>query len=316
VEARAPPDARALSGTRLYTHPACLRHEPGPGHPESPARLAAVLDALEQAAPALERHLAPRASREQLARVHASALLNDILDRPVAGLRQLDADTAMSAGSAEAALRAAGAACAAVQAVLTGACRRAFCAVRPPGHHATASQAMGFCLFNSVAAAAAEALAVHGLERVAIVDFDVHHGNGTQDIFAAEPRVQYLSSHQWPLYPGTGARSEQGVGNIHNLPLPAGCGPDAFRHAWETELLPALRAFRPQLLLVSAGFDAHRLDPLAGLQLDAADFGWLTRELVAIAEAHAGGRVVSLLEGGYSLEALRACALEHAEALA
>lgn len=305
-----------MSAVRLYTHPACLRHEPGPGHPEAPARLAAVLQALEAARlPGLDWHQAPLASRAQLARVHADNLLWSILDQPVQGHRRLDADTVVSPDSAEAACRAAGAVCAAVAAVVAGEARRAFCAVRPPGHHATASTAMGFCLFNSVAVAAMEALEVHGLERVSIVDFDVHHGNGTQDIFAAEPRVQYLSSHQWPLYPGTGSAEEQGTGNLLNLPLAPGSGSGAFRDGWSNTLLPALRAFRPQLLLVSAGFDAHRLDPLAGLELEAGDFAWLTGELVAIADEHAGGRLVSALEGGYSLEALRVCSVAHVQAL-
>ena len=221
----------------------------------------------------------------------------------------------MSDESAEAALRAAGAAVAAVDAVMAGDAKRAFCAVRPPGHHATHDTAMGFCLFNSVAIAAAHALEVHGLERVSIADFDVHHGNGTQDIFVADPRVQYLSSHQSPLYPGTGAASEHGVGNIHNLPLPPRAGSTAFRAAWSDVLLPAIDAFRPQLLFVSAGFDAHRLDPLAQIDAEAGDFGWLTSELRALAERHAEGRLVSLLEGGYSMQALRECSVAHVAAL-
>jgi acetoin utilization deacetylase AcuC-like enzyme len=212
-------------------------------------------------------------------------------------------------------MRAAGAAVAAVDAVMAGETIRAFCAVRPPGHHATRDVAMGFCLFNSVAVAAAHAIAAHGLERVAIADFDVHHGNGSQDIFAGDPRVQYLSSHQSPLYPGTGAASERGVGNIHNAPLPPHAGGDALCRAWSDALLPAMDAFRPQLVLVSAGFDAHRLDPLAQLDAEAADFGWLTERLRAVADRHAGGRLVSLLEGGYSMQALRECSVAHVAAL-
>jgi acetoin utilization deacetylase AcuC-like enzyme len=192
---------------------------------------------------------------------------------------------------------------------------RAFCAVRPPGHHATPDVAMGFCLFNSVAVAAAHAIAVHGIERVSIADFDVHHGNGTQDIFANDARVQYLSSHQSPLYPGTGAASEHGVGNIHNVPLPARAGGAAFRAAWSDVLLPAIDAFRPQLLLVSAGFDAHRLDPLAQLDAEAEDFGWITARLCELADRHAQGRLVSLLEGGYSMDALRSSSVAHMQAL-
>jgi acetoin utilization deacetylase AcuC-like enzyme len=299
----------------LFTHPSCLAHDTGAGHAESPPRLVAVLDALRMEFPALAWHGAPAALRPQLARVHHLSQIASVLDEPVQGIRWLDPDTAMSGGSAQAALHAVGAGIAAVDAVMTGPARRAFCAVRPPGHHATADIAMGFCLFNSIAVAAAHAIAVHGLERVAIADFDVHHGNGTQDIFAADPRVQYLSSHQVPLYPGTGAADEHGVGNIHNAPLPPRSGSAAFRAAWSGHLLPALDAFRPQLVLISAGFDAHRLDPLAQLEVEAADFGWITTQLRALADRHASGRLVSMLEGGYSMEALRACSVAHVGAL-
>jgi acetoin utilization deacetylase AcuC-like enzyme len=212
-------------------------------------------------------------------------------------------------------LRAAGAACAAVDAVVAGDVRRAFCAVRPPGHHATAASAMGFCLFNNVAVAAAHAIAAHGLERVAIVDFDVHHGNGTQDIFCGDARVVYASTHQWPLYPGTGASEERGVGNIVNAPLRPGAGSIEFRDACIRTVLPAIDAFAPQLLIVSAGFDAHRQDPLASLELETDDYAWITRRLVDLAERHAGGRLVSSLEGGYDLGALRACSAAHVAAL-
>jgi len=210
----------------VYTHPSCLAHDPGPGHPESPSRLAAVLEALEDPRfTKLARNEAPRATREQIARVHAQSLISEVLDESdTTGWRRLDPDTVMSPASAEAALRAAGGVCAAVDAVVAGEARRAFCAVRPPGHHATPDTAMGFCLFNSIAIGAAHAIAVHGLSRVAIVDFDVHHGNGTQDIFWSDPRVLYASSHQFPLYPGTGARDETGAGNIVNAPLPPGAG--------------------------------------------------------------------------------------------
>ena len=295
----------------LYTHPACLAHDPGRGHPECPERLIAVIEALRLAYPQLQWHEPPVALRSQLARVHTDALIANVLDTPIHGLRRLDADTAMSAQSPEAALRAAGAALAAVDAVIAGQAQRAFCATRPPGHHATADTAMGFCLFNNVAVAAAHALEQHGLSRVAIADFDVHHGNGTQDIFAADPRVLYLSSHQSPLYPGTGAAAEHGVGNLVNAPLPPRSGSAAFRAAWTERLLPAVDAFRPELLLVSAGFDAHRLDPLADLNLEADDYAWITRALCALADRHAQGRVVSLLEGGYSLSALRECSVTH-----
>jgi acetoin utilization deacetylase AcuC-like enzyme len=299
---------------RVYTHADCLRHDPGAGHAERPERLAVVVAALRAQA-GLDWAEAPEATRAQLARVHAPALIAQVLDSEIPGSLRLDPDTVMSPDSPRAALLAAGAAVAAVDAVLGGEAAQAFCAVRPPGHHATADTAMGFCLFNAVAVAAAHALAAHGLERVAILDFDVHHGNGSQDIFAADPRVLYLSSHQSPLYPGTGAASEHGVGNVVNVPLPPDAGGEALRAAWREQLLPAARAFAPQLVLVSAGFDAHRLDPLAQLQAEADDYRWLGREIAALARACASGRVVSLLEGGYSLEALRDCSVAYLEGL-
>jgi len=300
----------------LYTHPSCLRHSAGPGHPESPARLQAVLEALDHDRFAmLDRIDAPRASLEQLARVHDATLIDLVLSvAPVEGYAQLDADTAMSPDSLEAALRAAGAVCAAVDALLDSSATRAFCAVRPPGHHATRDTPMGFCLFNNVAVGAAHALA-RGLDRVAIVDFDVHHGNGTQDIFWREPRVLYASTHQSPLYPGTGAEDETGVGNIVNAPLPAASSSFAFREACREIVLPAVERFRPQLVMISAGFDAHYLDPLANLNLGAPDYEWITRELVDIARKSAQGRVISSLEGGYSLTALRQSTAAHVAAL-
>jgi acetoin utilization deacetylase AcuC-like enzyme len=300
----------------LYTHPACLAHDPGKGHPESPARLRAVLDALDDPRFAgLVRRDAPRATRAQLVRVHAESLIATVFAAaPSAGHAQLDADTAMSPDSLEAALRAAGAACAAVDALIDREDTRAFCAVRPPGHHATRDTAMGFCLFNSIAIGATQALA-RGIERVAIVDFDVHHGNGTQDIFWNEPRVLYASTHQSPLYPGTGARTETGVGNIVNAPLPPGAGSAEFRSAFAAAIAPALRDFRPQLVMISAGFDAHRLDPLASLEFSADDYAWVTRELAQIARTHAQDRIVSSLEGGYSLTALRESTAAHVAAL-
>ena len=300
----------------LYTHPACLAHDPGIGHPESPARLRTVLDALDDPSFAgLVRREAPRATRAQLARVHAESLIDAVFAAaPSIGHAQLDADTAMSPDSLEAALRAAGAVCAAVDALIDGEDTRAFCAVRPPGHHATRDTAMGFCLFNNVAAGAAQAL-TRGLVRAAIVDFDVHHGNGTQDIFWNEPRVLYASTHQSPLYPGTGARTETGVGNIVNAPLPPGAGSAEFRSAFAQIVLPRLHDFRPQLVLISAGFDAHRLDPLASLEFSADDYAWVTRELAQIARTHAQDRIVSSLEGGYSLTALRESTAAHVAAL-
>lgn len=303
---------------RLYTHPACLTHRPGDGNPESPARLEAVIDAITTACPELPWQHPAAATRAQLLRVHHPALVAQVLDTPFAdptATIHIDADTVLGAGSAEAAVHAAGAGIAAVDAVIAGPVHRAFCAVRPPGHHATAGEAMGFCLFNNIAVAAAHALHTHRLTRVAIVDFDVHHGNGSESIFAADAGVLYLSTHQSPLFPGTGAASDTGIGNVLNRPLPPHAGSDAFRAAWADALLPALAAFRPQLVLVSAGFDGHRDDPLANLALDAADFDWLTAELMAIAKRHADGRLVSMLEGGYDLAALRECSLAHINAL-
>ncbi len=302
----------------VYTHPICLDHEPGPGHPESPSRLSAVLRALDDpACTNTERIEAPLATREQLVRVHTPAMIEALFAAsPAYGQVSLDADTAMSAHSLTAALRAAGAACAAIDAVLGDSQRRAFCAVRPPGHHATHDTPMGFCLFNNIAVAAAHALATHAIERIAIIDFDVHHGNGTADIFANDARVMYASTHQSPLYPGTGGVSQRGVGNLVHVPLAAGAGSPEFREAFVTRILPELDRFAPQLVLVSAGFDAHRLDPLANLNLDAEDYAWVTTELVAIADRHAGGRLVSTLEGGYSLTALHESTIAHINALA
>jgi acetoin utilization deacetylase AcuC-like enzyme len=302
---------------RLYTHSDCLRHDPGPGHAEQPARLRAVLQALDQDRfAALDRVEAPRATREQLLRVHDAAHIDRILNsEPETGLRRLDEDTLMSPGSREAGLRAAGAVVAAVDHVMGGDQRRAFCAVRPPGHHATRDQAMGFCLFNSIAAGAAHALKQHGLKRVAIADFDVHHGNGTQAIFESDPRVMFVSSHQSPLYPGTGREDEHGVGNILNGTLSPGSSSQEFRELWSNLLLPRLHAFKPQLVLVSAGFDAHRNDPLADIRLGHEDYAWITGQLLALANMHVAGRLVSSLEGGYDLAALSASAAAHVDAL-
>lgn len=302
---------------QLYTHAVCLQHDPGPGHAESPARLRAVLKALDQDRFAvIDRVEAPRATREQLLRVHTADHVDRILSiTPADETVRLDEDTLMSSASAQAGLHAAGALVAAVDAVMKGSANRAFCAVRPPGHHATSDTAMGFCLFNNVAVAAAHALAAHGLKRVAIADFDVHHGNGTQDIFEREPRVLFLSSHQSPLYPGTGRAEEKGVGNIINAPLSAGDGSYEFRELWDGVLLPRLHAFKPQLLLISAGFDAHRNDPLADIRLQTEDYAWITERLVDVARTHADGRVVSTLEGGYDLTALAASASAHVAAL-
>lgn len=292
--------------TALFTHAACLAHDPGPQHPESPARLRAVLAALD--APAfvgLLRFEAPLATEEQITRVHPPELIHALLGAlPERGYAQIDGDTILSPGSGEAALRAAGALCAAVDAVLSGEATNAFCAVRPPGHHAEPNQPMGFCLFNNVAIGAAHARAVHGLRRIAVVDFDVHHGNGTQAAFESDADLFFASSHQSPLYPGTGRESETGVGNIFNAPLPPGADGRHFRKVWSERLLPALRAFRPEFVLISAGFDAHEDDPLANLALTEDDYAWITREILSVADDCCSGRVVSTLEGGYDLDAL------------
>ena len=299
----------------IYTHPACLLHDTGPEHPECPARLQVVLEALREHHGDLDWREAPRAKLGDLHRVHTHELIDAVMDNHFTGHRMLDPDTVACPDSRTAALRAAGAGIAAVDAVMNGEAETAFCAVRPPGHHATPNTAMGFCLLNNVAVAAAHALERHGLERVAVVDFDVHHGNGTQDIFRGEPRVAYVSSHEAGIYPNSGSPHDRGVGNLRNALLPPGTGGFRFQNVWADELLPWLDDFRPQLLLVSAGFDAHLHDPLADLMLDAGDFAWLTRELRRIARRHAGGRLVSMLEGGYDLEALRECSVAHVGAL-
>ena len=307
--------------TLLYMHPSSLEHDTGPGHPESPARIRAIMTILEReerkgALVGIERREPPRATRAQLERVHTGRYIDGVLSaEPASGHVRLDPDTVMSPGSGEAALRAAGAAVAAVAALVGGEADNAFCALRPPGHHAEAERAMGFCLFNNVAVGARQALDVHGLGSVSIFDFDVHHGNGTQHSFEREPRVQYLSTHQWPLYPGTGAREETGVGNIVNRPLPAGTGSREWRRVVEADILPAIDAFEPALIMVSAGFDAHRADPLAMLELVEDDYGWVTAHLVELARKHSGGRVVSVLEGGYDISALANSALMHLNAL-
>ena len=304
--------------TLLYTHAACLEHDPGQYHPECPARLEAVLSALS--APefaALDRREAPQAALDDLLRVHPRQFVERLLAAvPQAGHVGVDADTVMSPQSGEAALRAAGAVAAAVDAVVAGEAANAFCAVRPPGHHAEPNRAMGFCLFNNIAVGALRAREVHGLARVAVIDFDVHHGNGTQARFWDDPRLFYGSTHQSSLYPGTGAAGETGVGgNIVNVPLRPLSGGAQFRQGMERIMLPALDAFAPEMVLISAGFDAHRSDPLAQLMLEEADYTWATEQLCAIARRHAGGRVVSTLEGGYDLGALRASAAAHVRAL-
>jgi acetoin utilization deacetylase AcuC-like enzyme len=303
--------------TLLYTHPACLEHDPGPHHPESPARLRAVLDALKGRDFArLDRREAPEAAVEDIARVHPRRFIEALLAAvPESGHAGIDADTVLSPQSGRAALHAAGAVVAAVDAVVAGEADTAFCAVRPPGHHAEPLRAMGFCLFNNVAIGALRAREAHGIARVAVVDFDVHHGNGTQARFWDDPSLFYASTHQSPLYPGTGSRRETGVGNIVNAPLSPMAGSAEFRLAFSNNIVPALDAFRPAMMLISAGFDAHRRDPLAQLMLDESDYAWATDELIEVACRHGGGRIVSTLEGGYDLTALGASAAAHVRAL-
>lgn len=304
--------------TVLFTHPACIEHEPGPMHPESPARLKAVLAALEAPEFAgLERREAPPAEQAQIARVHPANYVATILEAiPASGYYGIDADTIVSPGSGEAALRAAGAVCAAVDAVMAGEASNAFCAVRPPGHHAEPNRAMGFCLFNNVAVGAAHAKEAHGLERVAVVDFDVHHGNGTQAMFWNDPTLFFGSTHQMPLYPGTGSATERGIdGNIVNVPLPPMAGSAEFRAAMSEGVLPALSRFGPDFLFVSAGFDAHEADPLASLRFQDDDYAWATTRLLEVAGESCAGRLVSTLEGGYDLGALANSSAAHIRAL-
>lgn len=301
--------------TALLTHPDCYGHVTPPGHPEQVARLDAVLGALEGWD--LLRVTAPVAAEDDLLRVHPRAYLDAIRAAvPDSGWRSLDADTHLSAGSLSAARRAAGAAVRAVDLVMAGRAGNTFCAVRPPGHHAERDTAMGFCLFGTVAIAAKHALDHHGLSRVAILDFDVHHGNGTQDLVQDDARILFASTHQMPLYPGTGDPTDSGPhGTVINVALPEGAKGCAFRAAWQRQILPRIAAFRPEMILVSAGFDAHRADPLAGLMLEAADFAWITGRICDLAAAHCAGRVVSVLEGGYDLTALGQSVAAHVAVL-
>ncbi len=301
----------------LLTHPSCSEHDPGAGHPENPLRMQTVLAALTDAQlPNVVNEQAPLADRKQLSRVHESEYIEQIFTTaPTEGLVSLDADTFMNSASLDATRAATGAMIRGVDAVVNDQFKRVFCAVRPPGHHAEAGQAMGFCLFNGIAAAAAHALEEHHLSRVAVIDFDVHHGNGTQHIFDAQPGVLYASSHQMPLYPGTGAESETGVGNIVNLPLPPSAGSSALREGYLDTVMPAVREFQPQILLVSAGFDGHHLDPLANLNFTTDDFVWLGEQLSTLADELCDGRLVATLEGGYSPTALRECVPAFVQAL-
>jgi acetoin utilization deacetylase AcuC-like enzyme len=302
--------------TAFIGHADCMKHDMGAYHPECPARLAAIDDQLIASGIGgyLEHHTAPLATTAQLARVHPPEYIAAIrAAAPQRGIVHLDPDTAMSPGTLDAALRAAGAAVLATDLVVGGAAENAFCSVRPPGHHATRTRAMGFCIFNNVAVAALHALEHHGLERVAIIDFDVHHGNGTEDIFADDERALMVSTFQHPFYPYSG--TDDPAPNMVNVPLAAGAGSQAFRDAVERHWLPALDGFAPQLVLFSAGFDAHVEDDMAMLRLVDQDYAWVTQQVKRVADRHAGGRIVSVLEGGYALSALGRSVVQHLRVL-
>ena len=304
--------------TLLITHPACLEHLTPQGHPERPDRLRAIERAFEaEKFQSLARVAAPAAELDTIALCHPMDYIEEIRDAtPREGMVRLDADTSMSPGSFEAALRAVGGAVHAVDEVFAKRAANAFVATRPPGHHAETARPMGFCLFDNAAIAARYAQKRHGIARAAIVDFDVHHGNGSQEIFWADKSVMYCSTHQMPLFPGTGAVGESGDHNtIVNAPLRPGDDGEKFRDAFKSRVLPRLAEFRPELIVISAGFDAHYRDPLANINLDEADFVWATQQIMDIADRCAEGRVVSLLEGGYDLEALAASAAAHVLAL-
>lgn len=303
--------------TYLFTHPSCLAHDTGPGHPERPERLESVLKALSGPEFArLERREAPLATSEQLERAHPPRYVEAVLAAfPAEGYVQLDGDTVVSPGSKDAALRAAVALVAATDAVMAGEASNAFCAVRPPGHHAEPTRPMGFCLFNNVVVAARHARAKYGIAKVAVMDFDVHHGNGTETQSKADADLFYASTHQSPLYPGSGMHNHAGHPNIVNAPLPPRSGSAEFRAAMTEKVLPAMRAFAPELVIISAGFDAHHADPLAELKLTEEDFAWATEQLLAVAREFSGGRLVSALEGGYDLDALARSSQAHVRAL-
>ncbi len=304
--------------TLLISHPACLAHDMGEGHPERPDRIRAVDRALEsEIFQMMARDAAPRADIAVIARVHPVDYIEAIrAATPTQGHVAIDQDTSMSPGTFEAALRSVGGAVFAVDEVMTRKVHNAFVATRPPGHHAEISTPMGFCFFNNAAVAARHARAAYGAERVAIMDFDVHHGNGTQHIFWSDPHVMYTSTHEMPNYPGTGSIGERGeFDQIVNAPLRAGDGGDSFREAMDVAILPRIDAFNPDLVIISAGFDAHRRDPLGNLNLVEADYVWATRKLMEIAQKHCGGRVVSVLEGGYDLEGLARSVAAHVTTL-
>lgn len=301
--------------TLLIHHDDCLRHDPGARHPESPQRIKAVLSGLEDIK-GLQRLPAPLATSEQITRVHPDEFWAGLqAQEPQEGRIAIDPDTFINSGSIDATLRASGGLCFAIDQILGDKALRAFCAVRPPGHHAEPEQAMGFCLLNHVAIGALHALENPDINRVAIIDFDVHHGNGTQAVFEKNPNVMYVSSHQMPMYPGTGYIEEVGCGNILNIPLAPGDGSAAFRKVWSTLGLPAIHTFKPDLILISAGFDAHQRDPLAQLEVQDEDYRWITEEICELAKENSQGRVASILEGGYDMQALATAARAHVQGL-
>jgi acetoin utilization deacetylase AcuC-like enzyme len=304
--------------TLLLTHPAYLNHLTPPGHPERPDRLRAINEVLaEEPFKALTRAEAPEGELDAVALCHNEHYITELRHvAPTSGLVYIDGDTSMSPGTWEAVMRGVGGAIAATDAVMTGKHPNAFLAVRPPGHHAEKSTPMGFCFFDNAAIAARYAQRKYGIARAAVIDFDVHHGNGTQDIFWADKSVMYCSTHQMPLFPGTGARGERGEHDtIVNAPLAPEDGSAQFRSAFENTILPQLKKFAPELIIISAGFDAHHRDPLASINLRGEDFGWVTQKLMDIAEQSAGGRVVSVLEGGYDLQGLKESVAAHVTAL-
>ena len=303
--------------TQFFYHRDCLDHYPGLSHPESPQRLISITKTLSHTNfDMLSRVQSPKAEFDTITLMHDPYYVESIFNSlPISDSKQLDPDTILSPGSGDALLRGVGGICSAVDNVLSGVSNNAFCCMRPPGHHAEYGEAMGFCIFNNIAVAAKYAQKKYGIDKVAVVDFDVHHGNGTQHLFENDPNLFYASTHQFPAYPGTGAISEVGSGNIVNVPLKPGSGSEAFREAYTKTILPKLNTFEPQLLLVSAGFDAHRKDPLCQLNLNSDDFSWVTKHLIEVADNHCQGMLISTLEGGYDLDALASSVAKHVQEL-
>ncbi|MES2605214.1 MAG: histone deacetylase family protein [Pseudomonadota bacterium] len=298
----------------IYHHDDCLQHDPGPNHPENAGRLRSIMKALRESP--LQNQLqfveAPLGTKDQVVLAHDAGLWDEVNSvAPRQGRYSLDPDTHLSPGSLNAALRGVGGACAGIDALMKKETQHAFCLTRPPGHHATPDHSMGFCIFNHVAIAALHAMQAHGLQRVAVMDFDVHHGNGTQDICVGRQGLLYVSTHQFPHYPGTGSLRENRAGNIHNVPLHDGMADDEYQDLFSEQVLPQLEEFQPELLLVSAGFDAHANDPLASIRLTESTYRWLGVELRKVANSHCDGRLLSVLEGGYNLDVLGSSVLAY-----